>query len=175
MLKSCMFSTISVHVLLYKCECVEDHMQCMTIEQLRAASEAGGVEGVTLKGQGGAFLVRIATRSGANAVLAKARSSEPRRFGNLLSALNVLRGVGITLGQFDASEWNPDEKEETAGKRGRGEAMRRAHQAAAYTEQLAAEIQEAIGDPRPSIPHDDVMARMEARIAHHKAAGATHT
>jgi len=39
-------------------------MQSMTIEQLRAASDAGGVEGVTLKGQGGAFLVQIATRSG---------------------------------------------------------------------------------------------------------------
>lgn len=41
----------------------------------------------------------------------------------------------------------------------------------AYTEWLAAEIQEAIDDPRPSIPHDEAMARMDARIARHKAAG----
>lgn len=147
-------------------------MQSMTIEQLRAASDAGGVEGVTLKGQGGVFLVQIATRSGAAALLAKARSNEPRRFGNPIAALNVLRDVGITIGQFDASEWNPAEKEETAGNRGRADAMRKAHQAAAYTEWLAAEIQEAIDDPRPSIPHDEVMARMNARIARHKAAGA---
>ena len=53
-------------------------MQSMTIEQLRAASDAGGVEGVTLKGQGGAFLVQIATRSGAAALLAKARSNATR-------------------------------------------------------------------------------------------------
>ncbi|WP_197272864.1 hypothetical protein [Nitrosospira briensis] len=39
-------------------------MQSMTIEQLRAASNAGGVSGVTLKGQGGAFLVQIVTCSG---------------------------------------------------------------------------------------------------------------
>lgn len=147
-------------------------MQSMTIEQLRAASDAGGVSGVTLKGQGGAFLVQIATRSGAAALLAKARSNEPRRFGNPMAALNVLRGVGITIGRFDASEWNPDEKEETAGRRGRAEAMRKAHRAAAYSEWLAAEIQQAIDDPRPSIPHDEVMARMEARMARHKAAAA---
>lgn len=147
-------------------------MQSMTIEQLRAASDAGGVSGVTLKGQGGAFLVQIATRSGAAALLAKARSSEPRRFGNPIAALNVLRGVGITVGRFDASEWNPGEKEETAGNRGRAEAMRKAHQAAAYSDWLATEIQQAIDDPRPSIPHDEVMAQMNARIAGHKAARA---
>lgn len=146
-------------------------MQSMTIEQLRAASNAGGVSGVTLKGQGGAFLVQIATRSGSGAVLSKARSSEPRRFGNPVAALNVLRDVGITIGQFDSSEWNPAEKEETAGNRGRAEAMRGAHEAAAYNQWLAAEIQEAIDDPRPSVPHDEVMARMDARIARHKAAG----
>ena len=143
-------------------------MQSMTIEQLRTASDAGGVQGVTLKGQGGAFLVQIATRNGQDAFLAKARSAEPRRFGNPVAALNVLRDLGITIGQFDASEWNPDEKEETSGNRGRAEAMRKAHQAAAYTEWLAAEIQDAIDDPRASIPHDEVMARMDARIAHHK-------
>mgnify|MGYP001584573431 CR=1 FL=1 len=37
--------------------------------------------------------------------------------------------------------------------------------AAAYTKWLAAEIRESIDDPRPSIPHDEVMAEMEADIA----------
>lgn len=140
-------------------------MQSMTIEQLRAVSDAGGVEGVTLKGQGGAFLVQIATRSGVAALLTKARSQEPRRFGNPISALNVLRGVGITIGQFDASEWDPDEKEETAGNRGRAEAMRKAHQAAAYSQWLTAGIEDAIHDPRPNFSHDEVMAEMDADIA----------
>lgn len=34
-----------------------------------------------------------------------------------------------------------------------------------YTAWLAAEIQAAIDDPRPSIPHEEVMARMDAQIA----------
>ena len=74
-------------------------MQSMTLEQLRASASAGGVVGVTLKGQGGGFFLEIATRSGQNAVLSKARSTEPRRFGNPASALVVLRGVGIAVAQ----------------------------------------------------------------------------
>lgn len=140
-------------------------MQSMTIEQLRAANDAGGVLGVTLIGQGGAFLVQIATRSGSGAMLAKARGSEPRRFGNPLAALNVLRGIGITVGKFDASEYDPAEKERDAGNRGRADAMRGAHEAAAYNQWLAGEIQASIDDPRPSISHDDVMSEMDADIA----------
>ena len=83
-------------------------MQSMTIEQRRAASYAGGVSRVTLKGQGGAFRVQITTRSGSDALLAKTRSIEPRRFGNPLAALNVLRDVGITAGQFVASWFFPN-------------------------------------------------------------------
>ena len=140
-------------------------MHSMTLEQLRATASAGGVVGVTLKGQGGAFLVQIATRSGSGAVLSKARSTEPRRFGNPLAALNVLRDIGITVGQFDASEYDPADKEPDAGNRGRAGAMREAHEAAAYNQWLAGEIQASIDDPRPSIPHDEVMAEMDADIA----------
>jgi hypothetical protein len=140
-------------------------VQRMTIEQLRAASDAGGVSSVTLKGQGGAFFVQIATRSGSGAVLAKARSNEPRRFGNPLAALNVLRDIGITVGKFDASEYDPAERGQDAGNRGRADAMREAHEAAAYGKWLAAEVQASVDDPRPSIPHDQVIAEMEADIA----------
>lgn len=140
-------------------------MQGMTIEQLRTASNNGGVRSVTLKGYRESFFIQIATRNGTVAFLTKARSREPRRFGNPVAALNVLRNVGITLGQFDAREWNPDEKEKTAGNHGRAEAMRKAHQAAAYSKWLAAEIEDALNDPRPNLSHDDVMAGMDADIA----------
>ena len=56
-------------------------------------------------------------------------------------------------------------KEPGAGNRGRSDAMRGAHEAAAYNQWLAGEIQASIDDPRPSIPHDEVMAEMEADIA----------
>ncbi|MEO8410460.1 MAG: hypothetical protein ABI478_07800, partial [Propionivibrio sp.] len=64
-----------------------------------------------------------------------------------------------------ASEYDPAAREQDAGNRGRADAMRAAHEAAAYNRWLAAEIQDAIDDPRPSIPHDEVMAEMDADIA----------
>lgn len=149
-------------------------MQSMTIEQLRAASNAGGVSSVTLKAQGGVFLVQIDTRSGSDALLSKARSTEPRRFGSPMAALNVLRDIGITVGRFDASEYNPEEKTHDAGNRGRAEAMRGAHEAISYNKWLAAEIQASIDDPRPSISHEEVMTRMNAKIAKLKPASSVH-
>jgi hypothetical protein len=122
------------------------------------------VSGVTLKGQGGAFLVQIDTRSGSSALLSKARSTEPRRFGNPLAAFNVLREIGITVGHFDATDYDPADKEPSAGNRGRANAMRGAHEAAAYNQWLASEIQASLDDPRPSIAHDEVMADMAAEL-----------
>lgn len=147
-------------------------MHSMTLEQLRATANVGDVKGVTLKGQGGGFFIEIATRSGQAAILAKARSIEPRRFGSPTSALVVLRDVGITVAQLDATHWDPGQKDMSRSRQSRAEAMREAHEAAAYNQWLATEIQEAIDDPRPSIPHEEVMVRMDARSARHKAAGA---
>ena len=59
----------------------------------------------------------------------------------------------------------PTEKEHGAGNRGRADAMRGAYEAAAYNQWLASEIQASIDDPRPGIPHDEVMDAMDADIA----------
>lgn len=139
-------------------------MQSMTLEQLRVAASAGGIVGITLKGQGGGFFMEIATRSGQDAILSKARSTEPRRFGNPTSALMVLRDIGMAVVQLDVTDWSPDQKEITQSRESRAQAMREAHEAAAYGKWLAAEIQASIDDPRPSIPHDEVMAEMDADI-----------
>ncbi len=140
-------------------------MQSMTLEQLRATASAGGVVGVTLKGQGSGFFMEIATRSGQDAFLVKARSTEPRRFGSPNSALIVLRDLGIAVAQLDATNWNPDQKEVTQNRDSRAQAMRQAHEAAAYNHWLAGEIQASIDDPRPNLSHDEVMAEMDADIA----------
>lgn len=139
-------------------------MQTMTLEQLRTVHSSGGVVDVTLKGRGGAFFVQITTRSVTNALLAKARSSEPRPFGNPAAALNALRDAGITVGRFDASEWDPAERKPASRADGRAEGLRKAHQAAAWNDWLAAEIQAAIDDPAASASNDEVLARMDARI-----------
>ena len=81
-------------------------MQSMTVEQLRATVGAGGVIGVTLKGQGGGFFVEIATRSGQDAILVKARTTEPRRFGNPTSAHVLL--IGVPVGGVNLDNVNTD-------------------------------------------------------------------
>lgn len=148
-------------------------MHSMTLEQLRATAAAGGVAGVTLKGQGGGFMLRIATRSGQDAVLAKARSTEPRRFGNPASAMVLLREVGIAVAQLDATDWDPKEKDMSRSRSSQAEAMRVAHQAVAHNRWLAAEIQSSLEDVRPSVPHDEVMALMDAEIDGIESAGKT--
>lgn len=140
-------------------------MQSMTLEQLRATASAGGVVDVTLRGQGGGFFVEIATRSGQNAILSKARSTEPRRFGNPTSALVLLLAIGIPVTRLDTTDWNPHEKDMKHSRQSRAEAMRQAHKAAAYNKWLGAEIQTSIDDPQPNIAHNDVMAEMDADIA----------
>jgi len=140
-------------------------MQSMTLEQLRATARAGGVVGVTLKGHGGGFFLEIATRSGHDAILSKARSTEPRRFGSPTSALVVLRELGIAVAQLDATDWNPDQKDMSQSRQDRSQAMRKAHEAAAYSKWVAAEIQASIDDPRPSIPHEQVMAELDTDLA----------
>ncbi len=139
-------------------------MQSMTLKQLRATVSAGGVVGVTLKGQGSGFFMEIATRSGQDAFLVKARSTEPRRFGSPNSALIVLRDLGIAVAQLDATNWNPDQKEVRQNRDSRAQAMRQAHEAAAYNQWLAGEIQASIDDLLPNLSHDEVMAEMDADI-----------
>lgn len=146
-------------------------MISMTLEQLRTTTSAGGVTGVTLKGQGGGFVMEIATRSGQGAVLAKARSTEPRRFGNPASALLVVRDIGLGTVSVDVTDWDPDQKDMSRSRETRSEAMREAHQAAAYTRQLASDLEASIIDPRPLLSNEEVMARMDSQIGQHKAAG----
>jgi hypothetical protein len=137
----------------------------MTLEQLRATASAGGVVSVTLKGEGSGFLMQIATRSGQDVFLVKARSTEPRRFGSPNSAMIVLREMGIVVAQIDATNWNPDQKEVTQNRDSRAQAMRQAHEAAAYNQWLVNEIQASIDDPRSNLSHDEVMAEMNVDVA----------
>ncbi|QDQ25766.1 hypothetical protein FNU76_05045 [Chitinimonas arctica] len=53
----------------------------------------------------------------------------------------------------------------TRSRQSRAEATGGTHEGAAYNQWLSCEIQAAINDPRPSVPHDEVMTEMDADIA----------
>ena len=81
-------------------------MQTLTLEQLRTAVAAGGVSAVSLQAKGGEFFLHVKTKGRADAVLARARSTEPRAFSNLMLAMKELHNLGIDAGTFDLTEWN---------------------------------------------------------------------
>ncbi|HEX7326908.1 MAG TPA: hypothetical protein VF428_00015 [Casimicrobiaceae bacterium] len=136
----------------------------ITLEQLRATANAGGIRGATLRARGGEFVVEVDTANGRSAVLARARSSEPRHFGNPASAIGVLHKLGIVVMKIDATEWDPTHGAVTRRRTTRAEAMREAHRAAAYNRWLAGEVQASIDDPRPSISHEEVAKRIAIHV-----------
>ncbi|HLI13222.1 MAG TPA: hypothetical protein VKY65_16635 [Alphaproteobacteria bacterium] len=145
-------------------------MQSLTLEQLRAATRAGGIASVTLKGEGGAFLVAVATRGGEDGVLVTTRGHEPRRFADLRKAMLLLREMGIGTAQIDATRWNPDVAAGGARRPDRAAAMRRAHAAAAHDRwfraQVEAGLREAADSATATVPHAKAMAEAQAAIDH---------
>lgn len=84
---------------------------CFTLQQLRAATQAGGVAGVSLKGHGNGFFIQIQLRTGQQAVLVTARSNAPRMFKGPAQAFSLLRGVGIVTGSFDVTHYTPEQQQ----------------------------------------------------------------
>ncbi|KAF1065564.1 hypothetical protein DX980_00335 (plasmid) [Burkholderia gladioli] len=119
-------------------------MQLLTLEQLRATHEAGGVVAVTLHGEGAAFEVQVETRRGA-ATLVKARRArsapEVRRFADPRKALLLLRELGINEARIDSQQWRPEEQAEARVSRpDRAAHLRAAHEALSYGDWLQRKV-----------------------------------
>lgn len=133
-------------------------MQTMTLEQLRATTEAGGVLGVTLLAQGAAFYVNIETRRG-EALFVSAKEKKPRKFIDPRKAMMLLREIGVRTMRVNAEQWIPEEIEfEKRQRPDSASRMKQAFEAKGYRDWLTGQVQEAINDPRPSVPHSDVAA-----------------
>ncbi len=143
-------------------------MQTLSLDQLRAATQAGGIASVTLKAEGGAFVVTVVTRSGDDGLLVTTRSREPRRFTDLRKAMRLLREMGIASVQVDTTHWNPDEPMAGTPRPDRSAAMKHAHEAAAHDRWFRSQVEEALreaDDPATvTIPHEEVTAEMKAII-----------
>jgi hypothetical protein len=82
-----------------------------------------------------------------------------RRFETLVS---YLKDISIARVDVDSSNYTPDVIN-TARRPDRAEALKRAHEAAAYDAWFRVQIQTSIDDPRPSIPHEVVEAKFAAK------------
>ncbi|OGB27167.1 MAG: hypothetical protein A3I66_20310 [Burkholderiales bacterium RIFCSPLOWO2_02_FULL_57_36] len=104
-------------------------MQNLNLEQLKAATAAGGVTGITLRGIGAAFVVSVQTQRD-EAILVTSKK-QPRRFADPRKALQVLRATGWTECRIDASQWRPEDRAlEKTARPDRSAALKAAHEAA---------------------------------------------
>jgi hypothetical protein len=154
-------------------------MQTLNLEQLKIATLAGGVTGITLRGDGAAFVVSVQTQRG-EAIMVTSRQ-QTRRFADPRKALQVLRGIGWHQCQMDTLQWRPEERDlEKVARPDRRAALKAAHEAAQadadYDRWFHAKVQASIdglkdGSNRVYTAEEwkavraDMIARIKARQA----------
>lgn len=155
-------------------------MQNLNLEQLKAATAAGGVTGITLRGDGAAFVVSVQTQRDEGILVTSKK--QPRRFADPRKALQVLRGAGWNECRIDATQWRPEERDaEKVARPDRSAALKAAHEAAQadadYDKWFRAKVQESIdgladGTNKPYTPEEWAVRRAEiiARFSGRKAA-----
>ncbi|MBX9900321.1 MAG: hypothetical protein K2Y28_06005 [Burkholderiaceae bacterium] len=129
---------------------------------LTKLTEAGVVRSAHVVGQVGGWGVLVKYGMTERALAAQ-RSHQVRIFRKLETLVEYLKKIGIP--RFDVDAVNYDPQSMIATKRpDRAEAMKDAHAAAAYTKWLKAEVQEALDDTSPTIPHDEAMRQVRAAL-----------
>lgn len=129
---------------------------------LTKLTEAGVVRSAHVIGQVGGWGVLVKYGMTERALAAQ-RSHQVRIFRKLETLVDYLKKIGIP--RFDVDAVNYDPQSMIATKRpDRAEAMKDAHAAAAYTKWLKAEVQEALDDTSPTVPHDEAMRQVRAAL-----------
>lgn len=126
--------------------------------------EAGAVRGAHIVGQSGGWAVLVKYGM-TERPLAAQRSRQVRLFRRLETLVAYLKGVGIARFDVDAANYDPETPQDTRSRPDRAEALKRAHQAAAYDAWFREQVQASIDDPRPSVPDDEARAQFAARKA----------
>ncbi|MHB1222311.1 MAG: type II toxin-antitoxin system RelB family antitoxin [Gammaproteobacteria bacterium] len=139
-------------------------MKTFTIDQARSAAASGGVLSANLRPVGSMFALEFETRNGP-AMLIAAVSKKVRRFGNPTKAFEIVRDLGLEGGRYSVAQWRPDEREiDRPTRPDKSATLKATHESAAYDKWFRAQVQEALDDPRPGIPHEQVMAETRALI-----------
>lgn len=130
---------------------------------LASLVEAGAVQSAHVVGRASGWGVVVQYGKGER-VLAAQRSHKPREFKKLDTVVAFLKELGLSRFDVDAAEYDPAQVERVA-RPDRAAALKQAHEAAAYDKWFREQVQEAIDDPRPSIPHEQVKAEWAAERA----------
>jgi hypothetical protein len=118
--------------------------------------EAGAVRGASIVGQPGGWGVVI--QYGMTERVLAAKRGAMRIFRKFETLVSYLKSLGIAKYQVDASHFDPAALKTDRKRTDAAERMKNAHEAAAYKGWLTQQVQEAIDDPRPSVPQAQVTA-----------------
>ena len=129
---------------------------------LTKLAQAGLLRSAHVVGQDGGWGILVKYGM-TECVLTAQRSCEVRIFRKLETLVKYLKGIGIPRFEVDAVNYDPHSIT-TTKRPDRAAAMKDAHAAAAYTKWLKAEVQEALDDTSPTIPHDEAMRQVRAAI-----------
>lgn len=131
---------------------------------LSRLAEAGVVNSAHIVGQNGGWGILVKYGMTERALAAQ-RSHQVRIFRKFETLVSYLKRVGIARFDVDATNYDHVSIKATRHRPDRSLAMKSAHRVVAYDKWLKTEIQAAIDDTSPLIPHDDVMKDVRAVIA----------
>jgi hypothetical protein len=143
---------------------------CFDLAQASAAVKAGGVLSAILRAANGAFYIELETRESGVAELVTSNGRERRTFREPGQALKVVRELGVATGRFALEEWDTRAPKAPAWKRPDQAAHmkdrhQRADEAAEYEADVLQALAEADDPATVFVPHDEVMAQLDAKIA----------
>ncbi|WP_332765669.1 hypothetical protein J3P75_26220 [Pseudomonas sp. R1-1] len=113
----------------------------------------GSVSSTSIIAKPGGWSIQIQQGSKTFALAAQ-RSGQVRLFKRLETLVSYLQGLGISRFGVDASNYDPLQLK-TYARPDRSEALKQAHEAAAYEEWFKQQVQISIDDPRPSVSDED--------------------
>ena len=130
----------------------------------RRMVEASAIRGASIIGQPGGWSVMLKMGM-IEKPLGTQRSDKPRTWRSLDTCMAYLRSELsiVRVDTLDASNYSNSDSTRRP-RLDAAERMKRAHEAAAYDAWFREQVQAAIEDPRPSIPHEQVMADIQALI-----------
>ncbi|WGS55171.1 hypothetical protein LFL96_35100 (plasmid) [Paraburkholderia sp. D15] len=140
------------------------------LSQASAAVKAGGVLSAILRADKGAFYIELETRESGAAELVTSNGRERRSFRDPGQALKVARELGVPTGRFALEEWDTRAPKAKAWSRPDQAAHmnathRRADEAAEFEADVLQALAEADNPNVTKIPHADVMALLDAKVA----------
>ena len=93
-----------------------------------------------------------------------ARRGAVRNFRKFETLVGYLKGVGISQYNVNAADFDAELLKTTRVRPDSSERMRSAFEAKAHTDWMREKVAASLADPRPNIPHVEVMAQAQALI-----------